>query len=186
MRLRPLFRASTLWPRRLVFLGMPLWLMLTFWSDPKGPENPTPSAWLPPIELSENVQVTPSTSTVDMPNANVTPVNDERALHSALSSWIETWSAKDVAAYLGFYSPDFVPPRGLSKTTWARLRVERISSKQRIDISFEKLRLQINGTWATVKFTQVYQDERLRRHDQKTMVWQKRGGQWLIQSETTE
>ena len=43
-----------------------------------------------------------------------------------------------------------------------------------------------DGIGATVKFTQVYQDERLRRLDQKTMVWQKREGQWLIQSETTD
>ncbi|PUE13914.1 hypothetical protein B9Z48_14380 [Limnohabitans sp. WS1] len=186
MRLRHLFRTHTRWPRRLVLWSIPLWLLLALWFYQEPSENSGASNWLPPIELRENIQVTPSLASGTQPDDPEPAVSDDSALRSALTRWSETWSARDVPAYLGFYSPDFVPPKGLSKAAWTRLRSDRISSKQSIQISFEKLRLQINGSWATVKFTQVYQDERLRRLDQKTMVWQKREGQWLIQSETTD
>ena len=114
------------------------------------------------------------------------PVDEHAALNETLNQWRQAWSAKNVTSYLSFYGPDFVPPKGLNRITWEASRKERISSKEKIDIDIQNLRLQINNNSATAKFTQVYRDERLRMTDRKTLVWQKLNGRWLILRETTE
>jgi hypothetical protein len=62
----------------------------------------------------------------------------------------------------------------------------RISSKQKIELILKNLTVQMQGNTATVKFTQVYADERVNMANRKTMVWQLTEGRWLIKSETTD
>jgi ketosteroid isomerase-like protein len=128
----------------------------------------------------------PTVQAQQAPDVPPQPVDENAALNEALNQWRQAWSAKNVPGYLGFYSPDFVPPKGLSRKTWEASRNERITSKEKIDIAIQNLRLQINDNTATAKFTQAYSDERLRMIDRKTLVWQKLNGRWLIQRETSE
>lgn len=121
-----------------------------------------------------------------VPNEPPLPINENASLLDAINQWRQAWSAKNVPSYLSFYGPTFVPPKGLSRKTWEASRNERISSKEKIDITIQNLQLQINDNKATAKFTQIYSDERLRMTDRKTLVWQKRNGRWLIELETTQ
>ncbi len=162
--------------------AIPLLLVIVLWPTKKAPEKRPETVWLPPVELAENIRVTPTSQGVQ----NTSPLSDESALRQAITRWSQTWSERDVPAYLSLYSQDFVPPKSLSRERWAQLRGERISGKEKITLSVQNLKLQINGSKAVVKFTQVYTDERLRKLDHKTMVWRKNDGQWLIQSETTD
>ena len=91
-----------------------------------------------------------------------------------------------MASYLGMYANDFVPPKGLSRPAWVQQRTQRITSKKSIRHEIQNLTLQIQGRQATVRFTQIYQDERLRASDRKTMDWVWRNGQWRITRETTD
>jgi hypothetical protein len=50
----------------------------------------------------------------------------------------------------------------------------------------QNLTLLINTNQATVRFTQIYQDERLQSSDHKTMEWVWRNGQWQITREFTD
>ena len=127
-----------------------------------------------------------SMKAVQAPAEPTQPVDEHAALNETLNQWRQAWSAKNVTSYLSFYGPDFVPPKGLNRTTWEAARNERISSKEKIVIDIQNLRLQINNNTATAKFTQAYRDERLRMTDSKTLVWQKLNGRWLILRETTE
>ena len=120
------------------------------------------------------------------PDKDTQPVDENAALNEALNQWRQAWSTQNVPGYLSHYGPDFLPPKGLSRTNWEASRKERISSKAKIDIAIQNLQLQINDNLATAKFTQTYSDERLRVTDRKTLVWQKLNGRWLIQSETSE
>lgn len=120
------------------------------------------------------------------PDSAKLQINDKADLIAALKQWEQAWSAKNIDAYLSFYGPEFEPPNGMSRETWESSRKKRISSKQKIDVAIQNLRLEMNGNTSTAKFTQVYSDERLRMTDSKTMVWQKHNGRWLIQRETTE
>ena len=91
-----------------------------------------------------------------------------------------------MASYLGIYASDFETPKGLSRTAWVQQRTQRITSKKSILHEIQNLTLQIQGSQATVRFTQIYQDERLRASDRKTMNWVWRNGQWRITRETTD
>lgn len=110
----------------------------------------------------------------------------EAALRQAIQQWSQTWSAQNMASYLGMYASDFVPSKGLSRPAWVQQRTQRITSKKSIQHEIQNLTLQIQGSQATVRFTQIYQDERLRASDRKTMHWMWRQGQWQITRETTE
>lgn len=111
---------------------------------------------------------------------------DEAGLRQALKLWSDAWRARDLKTYLSMYDDNFLPSNGLGRQAWAETRSVRISAKEKIDLSLQNLRLQITGNKATVKFTQVYSDERLSMTDNKTMLWQKRHDRWLIQREITD
>jgi ketosteroid isomerase-like protein len=125
-----------------------------------------------------------------MPTTPVEPPDlepqGETAVRNALETWRKAWQTRDLTAYLGLYGPNFAPPQGASRLVWADTRRTRISSKQKIELSLKNLTVQMQGNKATVKFTQVYADERVSIANRKTMVWQQADGRWLIQSETTD
>ena len=166
--------------------------------------------WVPPIEPPGSVIVTSlSKDSAVKPSANgasdasqrlATPApaitttreqpsqasGTEAALRQAIQQWSQTWSAQNMASYLGMYASDFVPPKGLSRPAWVQQRTQRITSKKSIRHEIQNLTLQIQGSHAAVRFTQIYQDERLRASDRKTMHWVWRDGQWRITRESTE
>lgn len=108
------------------------------------------------------------------------------ALKTALDQWSSAWRAQDVPNYLGMYAPDFQTPQGMSRRAWAQMRSERIKGKQKIRHDIRDLQIDQQGSTATVKFTQLYADERTEITDRKTMQWVFRDGRWLIRSEATE
>lgn len=137
----------------------------------------------------------PDTAPISSPNSSTpkTPAlptemepQGETALLKAVQAWRKAWQTQDLPTYLNLYGPNFVPPQGASRQAWADTRRARIGSKQKIELSLKNLTLQMQGNTATVKFTQVYADERVRMVNGKTMVWQQADGRWLIQSETTD
>ena len=101
-------------------------------------------------------------------------------LHASLQQWSQAWRRQDVPAYLGMYDADFVPSRGVSRQAWAESRARRIMEKSSIRHDMQDLNVQMNASTAIVKFTQIYQDERVKLIDQKTMHWVQRDGLWMI------
>ncbi len=108
---------------------------------------------------------------------------DQLAVLAAVSAWAQAWSERDVKAYLGFYSTDFVVPRGMSRDKWTAERTERITSKQRISVKVEAPRIRVNGDRATVQFRQAFTSDKLNATDQKTLTLVKRDGTWRIREE---
>jgi hypothetical protein len=167
--------------------------------------------WAPPIEPPGSVIVTslsegsPSqrsaNRTSDSPQHQATTAQaatpaqqpsppqthgSEAALRQAIEQWSKAWGEQALPQYLGMYASDFVPPKGLSRTAWVQQRTQRINSKKSIRHEIQNLTLQIQDNQATVRFTQLYQDERLRASDRKTMHWVWRNGQWRITRESTD
>jgi ketosteroid isomerase-like protein len=135
-------------------------------------------------------QTPPSAAAQAKPTTPVAPTDvepqSETALRNAVETWRKAWQTRDLPAYLGLYGPNFAPPQGASRQVWADTRMTRISSKQKIELSLKNLTVQMQGNTATVKYTQVYADERVNMANRKTMVWQLTEGRWLIKSETTD
>lgn len=153
------------------------------------------AAFVQPSEV-KTAQETPDASI--SPNASsvgaVTPVigddkpeiSSEESLRSALEQWRSAWEMQNLPTYLDSYAANFEPAQKISRQAWVNLRTARISSKQKISLTLDDLKVEVSGTMAVVTFTQRYVDERLRLTDQKTMVWQQKGDLWQIQRETTD
>jgi ketosteroid isomerase-like protein len=118
------------------------------------------------------------------PVAKPVPDNAERdELLSRVNGWAKAWSAQDVSGYLGYYSNDFAPPKGLARQAWADERRARIAGKGRIRVEVNAPQVVITGDTAKVTFRQVYESDRLSANSRKTLLMVKQGGKWQIKQE---
>lgn len=101
----------------------------------------------------------------------------------AVSAWAAAWSEKDVAAYLAFYGPDFVPPKGQNRNAWEAEREARVSKPGPISVAVDAPEVTLDGDKATVKFRQHYKSANLKTSTNKTLVLVNNGGKWQIQQE---
>jgi tetratricopeptide (TPR) repeat protein len=108
---------------------------------------------------------------------------EQAAVLAAVNAWAGAWSARDVKAYLDFYSADFVVPRGMSRDKWTAERTDRITGKQRISVKIEAPKVRLDGDRATVQFRQEFSSDKLKSTDQKTLTLVKRDGAWRIREE---
>ncbi|MDB5758253.1 MAG: tetratricopeptide repeat protein [Burkholderia sp.] len=108
---------------------------------------------------------------------------EQAAVLAAVNAWAGAWSARDVKAYLDFYSADFVVPHGMSRDKWTAERTDRITGKQRISVKIEAPKVRLDGDRATVQFRQEFSSDKLKSTDQKTLTLVKRDGAWRIREE---
>ncbi|MCK9379576.1 MAG: tetratricopeptide repeat protein [Sulfuritalea sp.] len=102
---------------------------------------------------------------------------------NALDLWVAAWSRKDVKAYLAAYARDFKTPAGESRSAWDAERQKRISKPGAIQVSYENLRISVDGDKATVKFRQHYKSASLKTSSNKVLLMGKRDGKWQILQE---
>jgi tetratricopeptide (TPR) repeat protein len=102
---------------------------------------------------------------------------------NAVGLWTAAWSRKDVKAYLAAYARDFKTPAGESRATWDAQRQKRIAKPGTIQISYENLRVNVDGDTATVKFRQHYKSASLNTSSNKVLIMGKRDGKWQILQE---
>lgn len=203
---------SPVWLKKSHLLFFAFVLVLMNLSKLMAKNDDQRGSWTPPIEPPGSVIVTtsnerpsnhsPVSNTAEAASRPSNPATmaaaprpqplqglvsgSEAELRQALQRWSQAWAEQAVPPYLSLYSSDFEPPKGLSRTNWVKQRTQRISSKKSIQIGIENLTLQIHANQATVRFTQLYQDERLRSSDRKTMHWAWHNGQWEITREFTD
>ncbi|MBV5299057.1 MAG: tetratricopeptide repeat protein [Rhodoferax sp.] len=107
------------------------------------------------------------------------------AAQAAVEAWAQAWSDKNMASYLGAYSPQFVPPGGQTRAAWEKDRHLRITGKSSISVDIADLKLAINGDKAVARFRQSYKANALNVSSRKTLELQKSGSRWLITKEAT-
>jgi Flp pilus assembly protein TadD len=101
----------------------------------------------------------------------------------AVGLWAAAWSRKDVKAYLGAYARDFKTPAGEARAAWDAERQKRINKPGAIQVTFENLRVSVDGDNATVKFRQHYKSASLKTSSNKVLLMGKRDGKWQILQE---
>lgn len=200
---------------RYLFWAVCVWLLALHLTHLMAKSDDAPIVWGPPIEPPGAVIVTASRTDLVQDSltrqdraeasgalqsvvADVTDVDPEAntqtvlgealpdELHASLSQWSDAWRRQDVATYLDMYAPEFVPSNCVSRQAWAQSRTRRILGKSSIRHEVHDLNVQMGAASAVVTFTQIYQDERIRQIDQKTMHWVHRHGHWLIALEKTQ
>ncbi|WP_298395242.1 TolC family outer membrane protein [uncultured Azonexus sp.] len=107
-------------------------------------------------------------------------------IENRVRSWAEAWSAKDYSAYTGFYAPTFTPDGGLSREDWDQLRRARISPRERISVTVDKLQVRMDGEErAFAEFEQTYRSNIFNDRVMKTLEMIKVDGKWLINRESS-
>lgn len=168
-----------------------IWVLALHLTHLMAKSDDTPIVWGPPVEPPGSVIVT--SGQTDLASAALQGqdrVDDEKielanGLRATLRQWSEAWQRQDVPAYLDMYTPDFVPISGFSRQAWVQSRTQRIREKRSIRHEMRDLDIQMSTSTAVVKFTQIYQDEKVKLIDQKTMHWVYRDGLWMIALEKT-
>lgn len=114
------------------------------------------------------------------------PDTSERdAVLAQVHGWAKAWTAQNVDTYLGYYSQQFEPPKGLSRKAWSDERRARIEGKGRINVEVGAPEVVVNGDTAKVTFRQTYESDRLTARSRKTLVLIKNGGKWQIKQESS-
>ncbi|MCU6502218.1 tetratricopeptide repeat protein [Rugamonas sp. A1-17] len=111
--------------------------------------------------------------------------SDRDAVLAQVHGWAKAWTAQNVDSYLGYYSQEFEPPKGLSRKAWADERRARIEGKGRIRVDVGAPEVVVNGNTAKVTFHQTYESDRLTARSRKTLVLVKNGGKWQIKQEAS-
>jgi len=115
------------------------------------------------------------------------PIDKEAArkeVRTAVNSWANAWSAKDVDNYVNSYSAKFVPPNKLSRSKWQEQRRIRLSKPRYIKVILDNVRIEIlSQDLALVRFVQTYQSDSYKDQVNKQLLLNKVDGAWLISKE---
>ena len=107
-----------------------------------------------------------------------------KEVRTAVNSWANAWSAKDVDNYVKSYSAKFVPPNKLSRSKWQEQRRIRLSKPRYIKVILDNVRIEIlSQDLALVRFVQTYQSDSYKDQVNKQLLLNKVDGAWLISKE---
>ncbi len=123
-----------------------------------------------------------STTTTKTANVALSGNASEDAKTTVLA-WAKAWAAKDTAAYLGFYAPNFETPNGMARAAWEAQRKERIEPKKLITVDVKIIKTSVQGNVAMVVFRQIYRADAVKSDNTKTLRLVKTGDRWLISTE---
>jgi len=153
--------------------------------------TPAPEPKPVPTPAPEPVPVTPAPTPAPVAQP-VTPAPAptstevaEAAIETAVLSWAQAWSSKDMPAYLGFYAKDFNPGGGKSLSRWRAERQQRIGDRAgsiRVDVDNLAIRMTGKDT-ASAVFRQQYRSPTFNGDTIKTLKMVLRGGEWKIAQE---
>lgn len=138
------------------------------------------------VEPVKPAKVEPPKPAKPEPEKAAKPDTSERdAVLAQVHGWAKAWTSQNVDSYLGYYSQEFEPPKGLSRKAWADERRARIEGKGRIHVEVGGPEVVVNGNTAKVTFRQTYESDRLTARSRKTLVLVKNGGKWQIKQEAS-
>lgn len=109
-----------------------------------------------------------------------------KTVRDRLYAWVAAWQAKDVDAYVKFYDQSF-SPAGVTREKWLdnRSRLLRKEGPIQIRISNEKPRV-ISANSVEITFNQSYSSTNFSDSTQKTLLWKRVGGVWVITQEKSK
>jgi tetratricopeptide (TPR) repeat protein len=136
-----------------------------------------------PVPLSVAVATATNPATIAASTAQLTPAGSSAEVSSTVNAWVSAWGNNDVATYLNFYAPDFLPASGETREVWAQTRADRIAAPRKIAVSISDMKITISGNEATAQFRQDYKSGSVKNNSAKTLKLAKVGSQWLIRSE---
>jgi len=142
---------------------------------PVPPPAPTPA----PKPVS-----TPAPAPAPAPAPGIVTSNGLSDVSDAVHAWASAWSRRDMAGYIGAYTPDYATG-GKSHKAWEDDRKARILPRKRIAVEISDLRVSVNGDKAQAHFKQTYESDALTTSGHKTLdLVRTPSGKWLIKQES--
>jgi tetratricopeptide (TPR) repeat protein len=129
-------------------------------------------------------KATPDPKRVALPSTPTPARDDRKELETTVKNWAEAWSRQEVGRYLSFYSTQFRPNAGLSRTQWKQQRRLRITAKKQIHVELSDFKTSVNGRTATVLFMQAYQSDTFSDVIRKKLILKRSAEGWKIIRET--
>ncbi len=130
----------------------------------------------PPVAPAPAVPVAPAPT-------NTTA--DCAKLPQTVETWLKAWNSKNVAAYLGAYSGNFVPGNAMDRKQWEAMRTSRISKQGDIQITIGTVTpVRCDAKTAEVAFSQEYGSANYKDSVNKTLALENVQGAWKITRET--
>ena len=146
---------------------------------PKPAPVPTPAPAPKPVPVPAPVPAQAPTPAPAVASADA--VSD---VGVAVHAWAASWSHRDMAGYLGAYTPDYASG-GKSHKAWEEDRKARIVPRKRIAVEISDLRVSVNGDKAQARFKQTYESDTLTTSGHKTLdLVRSPSGKWLIKQES--
>lgn len=158
--------------------------------------NNGPTPFLPPAPVVSIAAVVPPPPPPALPVAATTkeetaaPVlppqkSAEQVATELLEGWRTAWANRDVDAYLGYYSRDFVSSKGQERGKWAEDRRKNLSSRHQISVNIHELKAErLADDQMQVSFLQDYASGNYRETAQpKTLLFKRQADSWLIVGE---
>ena len=141
------------------------------------PPAPVPAP--APVPVAKPAPAPAPTSAPAVASADAIP-----DVSAAVHNWAAAWSHRDMAAYLGAYTPEYATG-GKSHKAWEEDRKARILPRKRIAVEISDLRVSVNGDKAQAHFKQTYESDTLTTSGHKTLdLLRTPSGKWLIKQES--
>lgn len=110
--------------------------------------------------------------------------DDTAGVLATAEDWAKSWSARNVDAYLKFYSPDLVLDKGETRKGWEQMRRERITRPKWISVAITSPEVKLlDASKAKITFRQQYRASNFNSNAWKTLTMVKSNGKWLIHEE---
>lgn len=107
-----------------------------------------------------------------------------KKVETAIRSWANAWSKKDVDSYVKSYSNNFVPPHGLNRAAWKEQRHIRLNKPKFIKVIINNLNIEmLKKDLALASFSQSYQSDNYQDQVNKRLLMNNIDGIWLISKE---
>nr|WP_295075464.1 tetratricopeptide repeat protein [uncultured Roseateles sp.] len=111
----------------------------------------------------------------------------QQAIEKAVQNWAKAWSQRDMDDYYKAYTPDF-KGKAATRKAWEEDRRARIMGKKKIAVEVSGLKIKVDGdgSKATVTFRQNYTSDALSVKSSKTLSLVKsKSGAWLLSQESS-
>jgi murein L,D-transpeptidase YafK len=131
--------------------------------------------------VSLNKEIDREDSLNDKPK---TELDQKKIVELSINQWVNSWSSKDIEAYIASYAPEFKPSKGLSRNAWEKGRRKRLANPAFIKITLANVVVDLRGEeLAKITFRQKYQSDTYSDEVNKEITVKMINDKWLITRE---
>ena len=116
-----------------------------------------------------------------------TELEQKKIVELSINQWVNSWSSKDIEAYIASYASEFKPSRGLSRSAWEKGRRKRLANPAFIKITLTNVVVDFRGEdLAKITFRQEYQSDTYSDEVNKEITVKMINDKWLITRERVQ